>query len=1011
MNRFVPLHIISGYSFLQSGLTINRIVSNVQKFDYYGAGITDNLSMHSYPTFEHGIKSLNKKPILGLSFTVEGTNISTFIQNEDGYKNLLYVHNCLSKKGITFASLKNHTSGLIAIVESWSGSFLENFTKNKEHFNKYLLDIYNLFPNNFYLGVQVLCKEDVKFANEIRKFADEFTYQTIAFPTIKYAKKEDAIVLKIVDAIAKQKTLDVKKESGNECFFTFDDYKKIYTAKEIENTVKVANSTSFTLEAKRGKIINLSSNPDEELKELVYASLKKKNLFNDKYLKQADYELSVISKMGFSNYFLLTQDYVNYAKNNDILVGPGRGSAAGSLIGYLLNITEVDPHDFDLQFERFLNPSRQTMPDIDVDFVDTKRNLMVKYMKEKYGYDRVSSIISFQTIKAKQALSDIQRVYQYPEHHIVLIKKQLSNKDLSLSNAYKTIPSFKELIDSDNYFKEIVSLANKIEGLPRQTGLHAAGIIVNNEPLENVMPVIKDDEGNLVTGYDAIYLEEQGFLKMDFLALSNLRTVENCVKLINAKHHLNLKADTLPYDDEQAIKLISEGKTSGIFQVETATMKKSIRMLKPKSFNDIVALLALGRPATMQFISDYQKGRDGQKKLTYLSKDIESILSSTYGVIVYQEQVNSIALKVAGYSASEADLFRRAISKKDKNKIQSSKQDFVNGAIKNGYSKKDAENIFEKILNFAGYGFNKSHSVVYAILAGRMAYLKAHYPLEFYSCILDSSSSKDDKFPDYVSEIKSFGLNMERPDVNKSQMNFLINDSSLIMPLTCIKGIFVESVINIIKERNENGAFKDFFEFNQRMFKYSLGESQIIKLIDAGSFDSIYPSRKTLLTALKSAIQYAELNYDKNGQQLLSFDLISKPKILEMKDNLMENIEKEYDVLGVTLGTSPITLIKPRLDDIGCININELEENENVKIAGVIRYKKVIKTKKGANMAFIKISDDTGEIEVTIFPTVYANCVSFLEKNNIIVIDGKMEIDEEAGNSFIANEVFEESAI
>ena len=745
----------------------------------------------------------------------------------------------------------------------------------------------------------------------------------------------------------------------------------------------------------------------EELLKLCENSLKEKGLNDQIYKERLEHELSVINEMGYSDYFLIVQDYVKYAKEHDILVGPGRGSAAGSLVSYLLGITEINPLDYDLQFERFLNPYRKTMPDIDVDFMDNKRDAMVQYMREKYGNNRVANIVTFQTIGAKQSLRDVGRIYDYPTHHIDLLSKRLTDKDLSLRESYKNLPDFKSLIDSDPYFLEIVSLASKIEGLPRQSGLHAAGIILDDKSLDKSIPIREYGNGVVVTQYEAEYLENQGLLKMDFLSLSNLTIIYNCISLINQRHSINLKADQIPYDEKEIFDLISSGKTLGLFQIETTAMRRSIQILRPSSFNDVVALLALGRPGPMKYIPTFAKRKEGKEQFSYISDDLKEILSSTYGIIVYQEQINSIATKMAGFSLGEADIFRRAISKKEKEKILSAQKQFVAGALKNDYTEEVAKKVFSDILRFAEYGFNKSHSVVYSIIACRMAWLKVHYPLEFYTALLEgSSATSDSKFSDYVSEMNSLGIKMLPPSINYSTNTFVIKDDAILFPLTNIKDINISLMEKIDEERNKNGSFTNFFNFVLRMFKYKITATHIQSLIASGAFDEFYPSRASMRMNILSAMQYAELNYKDDGQLSIGINEFPEPLMNKVEDDPLDNLYREYEAIGVMLSDSPLSFKKDLIKQKGAITISEAINQENSLVVGIVRTKKIINTKKGTPMAFVKIFDQTGDLEVTVFSNTYSEKSSLLEKNKIVLIKIRRSITRNE-ISYIAEEINE----
>ena len=994
MNNFVPLRIVSCYSFLQSGLTIEKITSSVVKNDYFALGLCDNGVMFGVPSFAKASESIKRPYLIGIETHINDDVICLYALNEEGYHHLMEISTTIQKEELTFDYIKAHSSGLAAIIETHNEKFKDLFINDEKSFVKLLFDYSEVFKNGFYLGIEVICKEDVSFANRIRKFAKEHAYETIAFPKILYQKKDDAIVLKIVEAIAHDETLEEKKLDGQQYFMTFDAYKKVYNSLEIENTKKLVESSTFNFHQKRGELLHYPVDDSQvSLKDNCYNALAKLGLDkNENYIKRLEYELGVINSMGYADYFLIVQDYVSYAKSHHILVGPGRGSAAGSLVSYLLNITQIDPLIYNLQFERFLNPYRQSMPDIDVDFMDIRRDEVVQYMREKYGNERVANIATFQTIQAKQSLRDIGRVYEFHTNHIDLLSKRISKNNVSLREAYKTLPEFKSLVDSDPYFLQIVSLASKIEGLIRQSGLHAAGIILNNSPLENALPILVDFSNHYISQYEMGHLEEQGFLKMDFLGLRNLTTIARAVELINAHYpDANLDPQNLPYDDPKIYELIATGQTMGIFQIETSIMKRGIKILKPNCFMDIVALLALNRPGPMSYIPNYAKRKEGKEAITYDDPCLENILKETYGIIVYQEQINQIATTMAGFSMGEADMFRRAISKKDNEKMLDNEKAFIEGSIKNGHDEKIAKKVFDTIKKFANYGFNKSHSVVYSVIACQMAYLKVYYPLEFYASILETSSSTNDsKFNEYVSEMKKRNIMILSPNINQSMKEFIVCDKGLLFPLNAIHGVNELFANNILEERN-NGEFKDFFDFVSRMYRYKINESQLMALIDAGAFDAFNPSRASFRASIRSALQYAELTNKENGQLDIGFSDFIKPYLIEDHDDPIENLDKEYEALGIMLSNNPLHYKADILRSKNIISIIDAKENKTAKIAGLIRNIKTISTKKGSTMAFIKLVDETDEIELTVFSDLYVSSIANLEKNKLIIAEIKRE--------------------
>ena len=973
---------------------MEKIQNGVHKNEYFGMGLCDKGVLFGVPSFVKASEAINKPYLIGLEVSVNEDVLCVYAVNEDGYHNLMELSTAIQKEELTFDLFKEKTSGLVGVIETIAGKFRQLFSEQDKSFTHYLADYSKLFKDGFYLGIEVTKKEDVSYANSIRKFANEYTYDCIAFPKIRYQKKDDAIVLKIAEAIANEETLTEKKLEGQEYFMTIANYEKIYTKAEINNTKALVEKSMFDFHNKRGEQLHYPvANSEEALRNNCFNKLKQLSLENDEqYVSRLNYELETIISLGYANYFLVVQDYVSFSKKNGILVGAGRGSASGSLVSYLLDITQIDPLKYGLQFERFLNPFRKTMPDIDIDFMDIRRDEVIDYMREKYGNNRVANIVTFQTIQAKQSLRDIGRVYNFKTNHIDLLSKRLTRLNLSLRESYKTLPEFRSLVDSDKYFLEIVSLASKIEGLIRQSGLHAAGIILNDSPLENALPIMVDFNGHYISQYEMGCLEEQGFLKMDFLGLRNLTTIARCVDLVN-EHYPDAKLDkqNLPFEGMEVFDLISSGQTMGVFQIESSGMRHAISILKPNCFDDVVALLALFRPGPMDSIKTYANRKMGKEPITYDDPSLEPVLKSTYGVLIYQEQINQIATTFAGYSMGEADMFRRVVSKKKKEEMASNKDVFIKRAIENGRDEKTATKVFGLIEKFANYGFNKSHSVGYSMIACSMAYLKAHYPLEFYAAILETSSSANDsKFNEYVSEMKKRNITIISPNINCSEKQFVVQEGALLYPLSAIHGVNELLINNILNER-ENGLFTDFFDFVSRMYKYKISEAQLTKLIDAGCFDTFAPKRASYRASIRSALQFAELSYREDGQLDLGVSSLIKPYLIEDYDDPIENLDKEYETIGIMLSDNPLHYKADILRAKQIDSISDAKKQGSAKIAGLIRSVKTISTKKGATMAFVKLADETDEIELTVFSDEYVRSIALLEKNKLIIASVKAE--------------------
>lgn len=987
---------------------MERLCSALHKKNYVAAALTDHNVMFGIPEFVSLSQKQGIKPIVGMDVDADGALLSLYAKNEAGYLELCTISGMIQDRALTIADLNGKCHDLVAVLSVKESHLPELFLNKQSDVPSYLLPFSKL-SKDFFLGIENYDLTDEPFVDYIRDFALSHNYSCIAFPFIKYENKNDAIVFAIAQAIANEQQLESDELAGPNYLYDEEQIKARYTEDEIANSEIISESCSFAFGTKRGRLLNYPV-PDAEDAGSYLDKLAIDGLFNrglplddSRYFDRLQYELGVIKQMGYSNYFLIVRDYVAFAKENGISVGPGRGSAAGSLVSYVLGITEVDPLKYDLLFERFLNPERKSMPDIDIDFSDVRRNEVVEYLHKKYGYNRVANIVTFQTIAAKQSLRDVGRVFKFPDRDIDMLCKMISDNKMSLRNAYKSVPALRSLVDSDPFYLNIIKQASRIEGLIRQSGMHAAGIVLNDTPIGDVIPVISDN-GNLVTQYEMNFLEEQGFLKMDLLGLRNLTIIDNCVNLINRTRNISLKAIELPFDDPKIFSLIASGKTMGIFQLESSGMKKAIRELAPNSFNDVVALLALFRPGPMDNIPSYAKRKDGTEKVTFINPDLKDILAPTYGIIVYQEQIMQIAVKMAGFSMADADSFRRAISKKDSEKLASLQKAFVSGAVHQGYNEVHAESVFNHIYKFADYGFNKSHSVSYAILACQMGYLKAYYPAEFYASILETSSGANDtKFNEYISEIKEQNIHILPPDINQSAGVFSVDGGALLFPLSAIRGVPGGIVKSIIEERSR-GFFKDFFDFIGRLYSYKISANQITHLIEAGCFDKMEKSRASLIASISGALQFASMIHKDDGTLPIDLSFLPRPAIVKTKDDPLDNLNREYEVIGIMVSDSPLRYKKDQLIAQKVVDLaNAKSRYDTINIAGILKTKKVIKTKKGVPMAFITVYDDTDEMEIVIFPNAFAESSSLLEKNATLLITG--HCDKEKEGNFIADKI------
>ena len=998
---FTPLRVFSGYSFTKSGLKIDQYLSAAKKLGYKSVGLCDYRSLSGAPSFYKEAKKLGLKPIIGEELEIDNLHFCLYPMNENGYKNFLTICNLNQRGETTLRTLKDFQEGIVVVLPTDNDPIKKAFLEDR---NKFSLSLARLSRglDHFYLGLEK--SNQPEFIQDFRDFSFSRGYKLCAFPHIKYVKKEDAIILKMMESIDTKVVLSEKQATGDEYLLSSEEASSFYKEDEIKNAAEIGELCNLDFVAIRGQMIHFKNkfglSSDEYLSKITHELLEKKGKSNEKYLKRLEFELETIKQMGYSDYFLIVHDYVQFARDMDIAVGPGRGSAAGSLVAYVLGITVPDPIENNLLFERFLNPHRQTMPDIDVDFSDIDRERVVQYLKDKYGNDHVAKIIAIQKMGAKQSLRDVGRIFNYPKHDIELFTKLISDeKDdkLSLREIYKQNKKFRDLVNDDKYYLEIVTLASKIEGFPRQASLHAVGVVLNAEPLDSIIPLTCGLDVGYVEQFEKDHLEEQGFLKMDILAIRNLSLIDHCLYLLKQRG-INLNRDEIPYDDPLAIKQIASLKTMGIFQLESVGMRNAIKAVAPTKFEDIVAILALYRPGPMDNIPSFGRRKHGKEKITYISKVLEEILSPTYGIMVYQEQVMQIANKMAGFSLAEADLLRRAISKKDPAKIASFEEKFVSGAIKLGYKEKEAKDVYEMIRKFGDYGFNRSHAMVYAIFSCRMAYLKAKFPQEFYASILSNAST--DEFHTTLAEMKDIGLKVSVPDINKSTMSFVLTNNEIIFPLQAVKGIMTASATAIINEREEGGLFKDIFDFVLRMAKYKLNNVQLINLIDAGAFDSLEKSRMSLRGAIPAALTYAEAIVKDDGSMVIDPNMFPKPTFHHIEDDYITNLNRERDALGLMISGSPLDLVQSTISRIGAKTIKQIPSTKgDIQVVCILKSVRQTKTKKGQSMCFISVYDDTGELELTVFSDAFEkSSMALKKKESVIVISGYYNHTKEAFN-------------
>ena len=953
--NYVPLYIKTENSLLSSLIKIDELIKFAKSYNYKALSIVDN-NMFGVMEFYKKCLQNDIKPIIGLEVKLDN-NLVLYAKNYNGYKNLLKISTIMSESKVDINILEKYSSDLICVIPF-------NYRFIYDELNKMFQNVFISYKN----------KEEYDLIN---KDISIYMNETL------YLQKKDSNYLKYLIAIRDGKKIDEINILGDNHLLLPEEIKN-YDFNS--NNQKILDMCNLKIELHKD-LLPIYECPNDldaysYLKELCQDGMRKRfgSSVGKVYIDRLKYELNIINKMGFCNYFLVVYDYVKYAKEHGILVGPGRGSAAGSLVSYLLNITTIDPIKYNLLFERFLNPERVTMPDIDIDFQYDRREEVINYCVNKYGSKKVAGIITFNTLGAKQAIRDIGRVMDINLDKIDALTK-LIDSNLSLRENYND-SKLKRILNEDSELFNLYKVSLKFEGLKRHTSNHAAGIVMCNENLDEILPLYKKD-GMFLTAYSMDYLEEQGLLKMDLLAIKNLTLIDTVLKEVNKKNKV-ISFDDIPFEDSEATNVFTSVNTLGIFQFESTGMMNFLRKFRPSNFQDIVAALALFRPGPMNNIDSYIKRKQNKEKIDYFDKSLEKVLKPTYGIIIYQEQIMQIASIMAGFSLGEADILRRAMSKKKEEILLKEKDKFINGSIKRGYSEELARKIYDLILKFAAYGFNKAHSVSYATISYRMAYLKAHYKEDFMKTLLNFELNSVNKTKEYIYECKKEGLNILKPDINKSDKYYLKEKDGIRYPLTGLKNLGSMIVNNILDER-KNGDFKSIYDFIKRTNRKNINKKTLISLIDAGCFDSFDLNHRTMIDGIDLIINYGELIKD------LDEEFVLLPE-LEIKEEYSKHelLKRELDVIGLYISDNPITEYKQKLNNK--FNICDVSHwfDKNVNIIGTIDYVKEVETKKQDKMCFIKISDELASIDGVVFPQLYKT-LNEIKRDKTVLISGKVE--------------------
>lgn len=1089
MSKFVHLHIHSEFSLLDGANRIKDLPVRAKELGMDSIAITDHGVMFGAIDFYKACKKEGVKPIIGCEVYVAPRSrtdkqpgidnhyyhLILLAKNNEGYKNLSklvslsFVDGYYYKPRIDREILEKYHKGLICLSACLAGEVNQALLSGQnEKAEQVALWHKKVFGDDYYIEIQNNgIKEQVLANQKLVQLARKLDIPLVATNDAHYLKREDAYNHEVLLCIQTGKRMsdeDRMKFDTDELYVKspeeMAEYFKAFPD-AIENTVKIAEQCNVEFEFGHTILPNYDVPPEypthyDFLKELCDKGLKKRygeNL-SEEIQKRAEYELNIIKKMGYVDYYLIVWDFIHYAKTNGIPVGPGRGSGAGSILAYAIEITDIDPIKYGLLFERFLNPERISMPDFDVDFSDERRQEVIDYVARKYGHDHVSQIITFGTMAAKMVIRDVARVLDYPYAEADALAKMIPNEiHITIKKALEQNKELKDRYDTDEQTRKILDIAMGLEGMPRQASTHACGVVITKDPVDTYVPLYVRD-GQINTQYIMTTLEELGLLKMDFLGLRNLTVIQNTIDMVKENHGIDVEFDQ-DMSDPKVYKLWQDGNTSGIFQFESQGMTNFMKELKPDCLEDLIAGVSLYRPGPMDQIPRYIRGKQNPGHNEYTHPSLEPILNVTYGCMVYQEQVMQIVRDLAGYSLGRADLVRRAMGKKKLDVMAKEREVFIHGqvdengnievpgCVRNGIDEVSANKIFDEMAEFAKYAFNKSHAACYAVVSYRTAYLKAYYPAEFMAATLNSYLGNLDKAPQYIDECKRLGIQILKPDINKSFEKFTVEDGKIRFGLGAIKNVGTIPVENIVKERKEKGEYKSFTDFCERVSELQVNKKCVESLIKAGAFQEFEQTRATLLASFEAIIDTIQSGNKKgfNGQVSM-FDIGTKQEkedmekqkykfeeYEEMPEKEMLSMEKE--MLGIYISGHPLEKMREQI--MHSTNINSLdlskiaeqadttniEENtqqiqttkpkfvdgQKVKYAGIITSIKKKYTKNNKIMAFITIEDLYGTAEIIAFENAVINAGKSLIEENIVVVDGRLSIRDDQEPTIIANEI------
>ena len=1066
LRPFTHLHVHTEYSLLDGSAKIKELIARAKELNMDSIAITDHGAMYGVIDFYKEAKAQGIKPVIGCEvyvasksrFSKENTGFNychlvLIAENNEGYQNLIklvsygFIEGFYYKPRIDIELLKKYHKGIIASSACLAGPVARNILQvSYEKAKEVALEYDEIFGRgNFFLELQDHGLKDQQIVNHaLMRLHNETGIPMICTNDSHYIYKEDSTPHDILLCIQTGKTVNdsdrMRYEGGQFYLKSSDEMYELfpYAEEALENTWKIAQrcNVEFTFHDLKLPRFDVpeGKTASEYLRELCFDGFYKKYENPPDQLKERlIYELDTIEKMGYVDYFLIVWDFIKYSKDNGIIVGPGRGSAAGSIVSYCLSITTIDPIKYDLIFERFLNPERVSMPDIDVDFCYERRQEVIDYVIRKYGEDHVAQIITFGTLAARAAIKDVGRALAMPYADVDRVSKMIPIElGITIKKALNMNPELLKAYNEEKDTRHLIDMSMKLEGLPRHSSTHAAGVVICRDPVMEYVPLNSND-GAITTQYTMTTLEELGLLKMDFLGLRTLTVIQNAVKEIERIHGIKLDMENIPDDDPGVYDMISQGKTEGVFQLESGGMKQFMRELQPTRLEDLIAGISLYRPGPMDFIPKYIKGKNNQNDIQYTHESLKPILNTTYGCIVYQEQVMQIVRDLAGYSLGRSDLVRRAMSKKKASVMAEERKNFVYGigddvpgCVKNGIPVDVAEKIFDEMTDFAKYAFNKSHAACYAVVGYQTAWLKYHYPVEFMAALMTSVMDNTPKVSGYIEECKKMGIKLLPPDINEGYAHFSVFDGKIRFGLAAIKNVGKNVIKAVVADREKKGYYKSLTEFCNRLSGGELNKRCIESFIKSGAFDSFGGKRSQYMSSYKGIIEgIGQAKKNNIEGQLNLFDMANDtdninsmadvlPDIDEFPENKILAMEKE--VLGIYVSGHPLSAYEEILKrKTSCSSRdfmvdtrdyeNPLKDNQSVIIGGLISAISIKYTKNNKQMAFLSIEDMHGIVEAIVFPNVYEKFSHLITEENVIIIEGRVNISDDENGKIICESI------